>query len=95
IGTKLGNILEFIQKDLSGKQDKQIIKKGWSNKKELRRFRNAVNDPNVIGLDARHIKREGKPSKDKPMTLDEADNFIDKIANNWLNEKLKQIKDNS
>lgn len=86
---KLNQILEFIQKDLSGKQDEQIVKKGWSTKKELRMFRETANNPNVIGLDARHIEKKGELSKDGPMLLDRAENFINRIANHWLNEKLK------
>ena len=86
---KLYPILELIQDDLGGKQDEQIFKKGWATKKDLRRFRRTSNDPDEIGLDSRHIKRKGKPSKDKPMSLSEAENFINKIANHWLNEKLK------
>lgn len=87
---KLYPILELIQDDLGGKQDEQIVKKGWASKKELRRFRDTSNNPDVIGLDSRHIKkRKGKPSKDKPMQLSEAENFINRIANYWLNEKLK------
>jgi hypothetical protein len=86
---KLYPILEHIQDDLGGKQDEQIVKKGWATKKELRRFRDTSNNPDAIGLDSRHIKkRKGKPSKDKPMPLSDAEIFINRIANHWLNEKL-------
>lgn len=87
---KLYPILELIQEDLGGRQDIQIHKKGWATPKDLRRFRNTSNNPDEIGLDSRHInKRKGEPSKDKPMPLSEAENFINRIANHWLNEKLK------
>lgn len=87
---KLYPILELIQKDFSRRKDEQTVKKGWATKKELRRFKNTSNNPDEIGLDSRHIiKRKGEPSKDKPMPLSEAENFINRIANHWLNEKLK------
>jgi hypothetical protein len=87
---KLYPILELIQKDFSRRKDEQTVKKGWATKKELRRFKNTSNNPDIIGLDSRHIiKKKGKPSKDKPMPLSEAENFINRIANHWLNEKLK------
>lgn len=87
---KLYSILELIQGNLGGRQDEQIVKKGWATKKDLRRFRYTSTDPNEIGLDSRHlVKKKGKPFKDKPMPLSEAENFINRIANHWLNEKLK------
>jgi len=87
---KLYPILELIQEDFSKNKDEQTAKKGWATKKELSRFTNTSNNPDEIGLDSRHItKRKGKASKDKPMSLAEAEIFINRIANHWLNEKLK------
>ncbi|GAF71257.1 unnamed protein product [marine sediment metagenome] len=46
-----------------------------------------------MGLESRHIKIKNWERPEKPMKLTEAISLINRIAKNWLNEKINN-KDN-
>ena len=75
--TTLGNIVETIQSDLGGGIHDFI------SKKQLSRFNQSINHPNVFGPQARHgVSNESPPPK--PMSLSEARQLVRELAEIWL-----------
>ena len=83
----LNKVFEIICDDIGGSH--ALVKRGWSTHDDLRNFR-SVHDPGVIGRQARHAIHSGPPLPD-PMNEDEACAFIQRLLEEWLREKHRQL----
>lgn len=85
----LYKIYELISKDTGGGD--AIADKGWATKTELRRFTNSMNNPNVLGDQARHAASSATPPA-QPMSIPDARVFVEKLLKAWLIEKRRSAK---
>lgn len=89
----LSNALESVKSALGNGRMKdgsdQIVNAGWATDAQLVRFCDTVNDPRVLGVDARHmhVQKPGKPAIVNPMSYQEAETLIRSIAQQWLETK--------
>ncbi len=85
--TRMYHIYELIMADLGGKQklSKLAPLTEWS------RFTHSVNHPKVFGDDSRHMKSTEEPPS-KPMSLSEAQSFIERAADLWFQQKYVEYK---
>lgn len=80
----LYRLFEIIEDDVGGSS--QIIENCWSSNKSLRRFKHSANSPSVSGDDSRHGKEQNAPPAN-PMSLEDAQEFIYGLLNQWLKSK--------
>jgi hypothetical protein len=72
-------------RDGVGGEKALLDEKRWTDKKTKNRFTQTVNNPNVIGDEARHgVWKDQPPSK--PMTIDEAQEFVGRLIRAWVRE---------
>ena len=78
----LYKVYEIIEDAIGGMQE--IIKKGWTTKSSIKRFKHTANSPSAIGDEARHGKEVTSGPK-KPMHLSEARSLVETMLIRWLN----------
>jgi hypothetical protein len=84
----LYKVYEIVRANVGGK-DKDLINRHWVTADEVDNFR-SVHDPSVIGRQARHgVHTRQSPSD--PMGEDEARMFIQRLLDEWLMEKHRQL----
>ena len=76
----MGHIADLIQDDIGGAMRDLI------SSNQLTRFYRSINHPDVFGEHARHIVSKKEPPP-KPMSLDEARDFIRDLATGYLEKK--------
>lgn len=84
--TRMYHIYELIRDDFGGNMNNLASDKDWT------RFTRSVNHQEVFGDDSRHIASKEKPPAN-PMSLDEAQAFISRVADSWFRRKC--IDDNN
>jgi hypothetical protein len=78
---ELGHIADIVEVDMGDAKYSLAPKSQWT------RFYRSINHPSVFGPSARHIVSAHTPPPD-PMTLLGARAFIQRLANEWLGQKL-------
>lgn len=81
----LYRLYEVIEDDVRG--EPEMVRRGWTSRRQRSRFRSSSCSPDVAGDDARHGVSTMEPPSN-PMTLDEARTFVEGILQSWLDEKL-------
>lgn len=76
----MGHIAELIQDDIG------VGMTELASDKQLTRFERSINHPHVFGEQARHIVPKVEPPP-KPMSLEEARDFIRGLADRWMDRK--------
>lgn len=82
---QLYKVLDAIELDLGGEQ--ALRSKHWASSKQLTRFTRTANNAGVLGPEARHSEGRFDPPP-KPMTLEEAEQLIQTVCNEWIDWKL-------
>ncbi|MBU9581106.1 hypothetical protein KTE26_21975 [Ralstonia mannitolilytica] len=80
----LYRICEVIEADVGGQHP--LEKRGWGSADDLRRFKHSANSVQVGGDESRHGKEPRMPPKN-PMTLPEAQGYVNYILQAWLAHK--------
>ena len=62
-----------------------LYQKRWTTKNTKDRFTSTVNNPELIGDEARHGVWKGQPQP-KPMSIDEAQEFVSHLIRAWIRE---------
>jgi hypothetical protein len=86
---RMYHIYELIRDDLGGEKNMDSLASETETsrfKKECSRFRLSVNHQQVFGDDSRHASLKEEPPAN-PMSLDEAQAFIVRIADVWFKQK--------
>ncbi len=77
----LYKILGKVKDDVGG--ETELINKGWVNKAEIKRFKQAAQSEAAIGAEARHGSSKYNPPP-KPMSLREARYLLQVILQKWI-----------
>jgi len=85
---RMFNIFELIRDDL-GKNLNRL-----ASNNDLKRFKTSVNHQQVFGDESRHTASKEEPPPN-PMSLEEAQDFISKIADSWFEQKCKKCIDDN
>ena len=64
----------------------ELVKRKWAPKSKMRLFRRTANSNKVLGADARH-GRDKEPPPTDPMSLDEAQDLVNRVLQAWLNSR--------
>jgi hypothetical protein len=80
----LYRVYEIVRADLGG--EKELVSKGWANKKTLSLFTHTANSFSAIGGEARHAAEQNDPPP-HPMTHGAAKALVTLLVHEWLNEK--------
>lgn len=64
----------------------EMIRRQWTTKTEIRRFRHSLNSPDALGDEARHGVEISQPPSD-PMSLPECQVFVRRLVTKWLESK--------
>lgn len=83
--SNLYKIYEIIDGDVGGKS--KITSNGWASSKKIEKFHNTANNSNSVGDDARHHNPH-RPAPPKPMSIQEAKDFISDLLKRWIESKI-------
>lgn len=75
---------EVIESDVGG--ERSLKKRGWGSAQDLKRFKHSANSVSVAGDKARHGKEHEQPPAN-PMTIDEAEAYVNYVQHAWLATK--------
>lgn len=81
----LYRVLEVVIEDVGS--EKRYLSQGWGSKNDFKRFMRSANSDSVAGDDARHGRKDLSPPKE-PMTIDEAQAYVNYVIESWLASKL-------
>jgi hypothetical protein len=82
---ELYRIFEVIEADTGGEH--ALVASGLVDRNVLKRFKHSANSVTVGGDRARHGSEKTTPPDD-PMTVSEAERFVDGLTERWVREKL-------
>ncbi len=80
----LYRIHEVVEDDAGGEH--ALKKRAWGSARDLKRFKHSANSVTVAGDRARHGKEQDMPPS-QPMSLDEADAYVNYLLEAWLASK--------
>jgi hypothetical protein len=80
----LYRIHEVVEADMGGEHS--LKKRAWGSSRDLKRFKHSANSVTVAGDRARHGKETDQPPA-QPMSLDEANAYVNYVVHAWLATK--------
>jgi hypothetical protein len=83
----LYKVSELIEQDVGNVRG--IVGKGWCNKADFDHFTASANNYHATGSSARHARLDWRPMNRPAMTLQEAEDFIRGLLDNWI--RLKAV----
>jgi hypothetical protein len=81
----LHKLLEVVEQDVGG--EKELERKPWAHKAELKRFTHTANSYIALGDETRHAHHSKWEKPPNPMTFSEAELLIRQTVTAWLNGK--------
>jgi hypothetical protein len=83
----LYKVSELVEQDAGNVRG--IVAKGWCTKADFDHFTASANNYHATGSSARHARLDWRPMNQPAMTLQEAEDFIRGLLDNWI--RLKAV----